>query len=387
MITKIIIPKLTLTMEGGSVLRWLKKEGDSVEKDETLLELETDKAVAEVPSPTHGVLRKIVVEAGQVEVGATVGFVGEASDPLPAVTPTAPGRTGATLPESPVSEAPVTSPVATGRLRATPAARRRAKELGVNLEYVKPTGPEGRISLEDVERAGTAPPEAETFANVNTDTRAIITNRMSHAWQTVPHIHIAGQLRAAGLRTALAKARRSISPEISITDLLLYSLGKVLPRFPILNSVWQEAKPQSQHQINLSFAVQTERGVVAPVIRDVEGAPLATISAERRRLSKAAQTWRLKPSELEGGTFTLTNLGMFPVDFFLPIINYPQSGILATGRIRDHVEIHDDKPQSVPSIWANAAVDHRVADGAVAAGFLSELEKTFDALEGDMSGD
>ena len=382
MITEVTIPKLTLTMEGGTLLHWLKEEGEDVKKDEVLFELETDKAVTEVLSPAAGILKTILVREGKVPVGTIVGFVGDLSDPIPE---------SATRSRMPGSEVPGASPsallsskhsaAAPGFLRATPAARRRAKELGVEITLVRATGPEGRITQEDVERAATEFIGKEQAQIPADDLRPIIAERVSQAWHTVPHIHIGGELKAAGLRLGLEKARKNLSSDVSVTDLLLHSIAYLLPKFPSLNTVWQADKPVQQVQVHLAVAVQTERGVVAPVLRNIRQLTLQEISAERMRLREAALSRQLRPADLEGGTFTLTNLGMFPVDFFTPIINYPQSAILATGRVRDRVEIHNGVPQNVPSMWANVAVDHRVADGAAAAEFLRELEKTFDSIE------
>ena len=382
MLTEVAIPKLTITMEGGKLLRWLKQEGASVAKDEVLFELETDKAVAEVPSPADGILRTILVPEGEVQVGTIVGFVGDLNDPIPeaATRPAKPGPEAAT----PSPSAPSLSPqgaAAPRILRATPAAKRRAKELGVDITLVRATGPEGRITQEDVERAAATGVEKEEAPTPAGDLRPIISEHVSRAWHIVPHIHIGGEIRAAGLRAALGKARKQVAADISVTDLLLYSVAAALPKFPSLNTVWQADKPIPQKGVHLAFAVQTERGVVAPVLQDADRRTLREISAERKRLREASLNRQLRPTDLEGGTFTLTNLGMFPVDFFIPIISHPQSAILATGRIRDRVEIHNGVPQDVPSMWANVAVDHRVADGATAAEFLRELEKVLDSLE------
>jgi pyruvate dehydrogenase E2 component (dihydrolipoyllysine-residue acetyltransferase) len=381
MLTEVTIPKLTITMEGGTVLRWLKEEGMPVAKDEVLLELETDKAVTEVPSPADGILRAILVSEGEVQVGAVVGFVGDLSDPLPeSATPHRPSESKAG-PSRPVPPSPRQSFATKLVLRATPAAKRRAKELGVDIALVEATGPEGRITQEDVERAATRFAEKGSELTPAGSLRPIIAEHVSLAWRVVPHIHIGGELRATGLRQALEKVRRDLSAEVSVTDLLLYSVAALLPKFPALNTVWQNDKPVPQEKIRLAFAVRTERGVVAPVLQFVDPLTLQAVSDERKRLREAVHFRGLRPNDLEGGTFTVTNLGMFPVDFFAPIINYPQSAILATGRIRDRVEFRDGSPVTVSSIWANLAVDHRVADGAEAAEFLGELEKTFDSLE------
>lgn len=382
MLTEITIPKLTITMEGGKLLRWLKQEGASIAKDEVIFEIETDKAVAEVPSPAEGILRSILVREGDVQVGALVGFVGNLSDPIPDVAHRSESSAlQAADPSAPVARPSEPVAAAPSVLRATPAAKRRAKELGVDIALVQATGPEGRLTQEDVERAAAEFKRKEQARAPAGDFRPVIAERVTHAWHAVPHIHIGGELRAAGLRLALETARASLAAEISVTDLLLYTVAALLPRFPVLNTVWQSGKPEPQANVHLAFAVQTTRGVVAPVIQDADRLSLPEFISERKRLRQAAQSQQLRPADLERGTFTLTNLGMFPVDFFIPIINQPQSAILATGRVRDRVIIRSGVPQNEPSMWTNVAVDHRVADGATAAEFLSELEKALDSLE------
>ncbi|HZP00469.1 MAG TPA: dihydrolipoamide acetyltransferase family protein [Terriglobia bacterium] len=382
MLTEITIPKLTLTMEGGTLLRWLKQEGARVAKDEALFELETDKAVTEVPSPVEGVLRTILIPEGEVQVGAVVGLVGELNDPIPEIAgcPVKPRPVADAVPSPAPSNSELGS-AAPGVLRATPAAKRRAKELGVDLSSAQATGPEGRITVEDVECLAAQYAKSAEPQTMVGDLRPIIAEHVTRAWHAVPHIHIGGELKATGLREALEAVRRNPEAEISVTDLLLYSICLALPKVRSLNTVWEGEKPIAQAQIHLAFAIETERGVVAPVIHDADRLRLMEISAERRRLRQAALARQLKRRDVEGGTFTLTNLGMFPVDFFIPIINDPQSAILATGRIRDRVELHGGIPRNVPSLWANVAVDHRVADGATAAVFLRELQTAFDALE------
>jgi pyruvate dehydrogenase E2 component (dihydrolipoamide acetyltransferase) len=382
MLTEVTIPKLTITMEGGTVLRWLKEEGKPVAKEEVLFELETDKAVTEVPSPADGILKAILVSEGEVQVGAVVGFVGDLSDPLPESITLHSQNESKAGSSQPAPSPPRQSSATKQALRATPAAKRRAKELGVDIALVEATGPEGRITQEDVEGAATRFDEKGRKPTPAGSLRPIIAEHVSLAWRTVPHIHIGGELRATGLRQSLGKARHDLSADVSVTDLLLYSVASLLPKFPALNTVWQGEKPVPQEEVRLAFAVKTERGVVAPVLQFVDPLTLQVVSAERKRLLEAALSRDLSPSDMEGGTFTVTNLGMYPVDFFVPIINFPQSAILATGRIRDRVEFCDGSPVTVSSMWVNLAVDHRVADGAEAAEFLGELEKTFDALEG-----
>jgi len=361
-------------MDSARLVKWLKQEGESVEKDESLLELETDKAVVDVPSPGRGLIRKILVREGSVAVGRTVAFIGDASDQVPDSLEEA----GTKSPGTQVADHTIPAPqsVEPGNLRATPAARRRARELGVSLASLVGTGPEGRITQEDVERMASAPAVPSPIP----DYRRLIGERTSNAWRTVPHIHIGGDLVAQGIILALEKGRTIVGPTLSITDLLLYTTASLLGEIKPLNSIWcgDELRPQSQ--IHLAFAVQTDFGVMTPLIHDANQLSLSELSARRKDLTERASTRRLEPTELTGGTFTVTNLGMYPVDFFAPVINHPQAAILATGRVRQVAAVQGTEIIPEWKMWANLAVDHRVADGATAAQFLRKLEQAIEAL-------
>ncbi len=379
MITAIEIPKLTLTMEGGTLVRWLKHEGEPVQKDEVLFELETDKANAEVPSPANGLLKKIVIQEGPVAVGSTVGFIGDEQDVL--------SETAVAVGGLPVTDKHPSSPAisteheeGTPNIRATPAARRRAREAGLDLASISGTGPDGRLTQEDVEAAIARRADVQPRSGVTPDFRKMIAERTSQAWRTVPHIHVGGELVGAGLNAAIEKAREAGVSTITLTDLLLFCAASVLRSFPQLNAVWCGDRAEPRCDINLGFAVHTDRGVVIPVIHGVEHRNVFDISSERVRLKNAVLNRSLRLAELEGGTFTLSNLGMFPVDFFAPVVNYPECAMLATGRLRKVASVDPEASAPVWKIWANVAVDHRVADGAVAAQFLAELERAFENL-------
>jgi len=378
MITPIEVPKLTLTMEEGTLLRWLKKEGEPVQKDEMLFELETDKATVEVASPASGQLKKILIREGAVVVGSTVGFIGKAEDDLPLTMGQEQPLTSAGPALAPVTLATAISEPQI--VRASPVARRTAEEAGLNLADIIGTGPEGRITKEDVENAIASRAAGPRKSSVASDFRQVIAARTSQAWNTVPHIHIGGDLNAEGLKTAVEKARASGIPSLSVTDLLLFAVAGVLRKVPELNAVWRDGRAERQSEINLGFAVNSGRGVITPVIHGMERLSLSETSLERIRLRDAVLNRNLLPRDLEGGTFTLTNLGMYPVDFFAPIVNLPQCAILATGRVRQVAAISARGIVPVWKMWANIALDHRVADGAVGAQFLAELERLMESF-------
>ena len=352
-------------MEVGTILKWLKAEGDKVAKDETLFEMETDKAVVEVPSPADGILLRIVSPEGPVKVETVAGWVGDLGDFIPAC-----GADG-----SPAAmEAAVAAPQRTFKgptFAATPAARRRADELGVDLRSMQGTGPGGRITQEDVEQATQSEADPE---------RKLLARHVLTAWQTTPHIHVSRRLNARGL----IEARRGRSPNASITDLLLYVLSRLLPQFPELTRTWTGENLTRSGGDALAFAVDTARGVVTPVIHNARPLSLGEISAKRRELTEGSRQGRLKLEDLEGGAFTLTNLGMEGVDFFAPIINAPQTAILAVGQITQDPVVFDGAVVAGWRMWATLAVDHRVLDGVAAGRFLAQLQKALDQLPNEL---
>ena len=371
MITAVKLPKLTLTMESATVVKWLKREGDPVRQDEPLFELETDKAVVEVPAPTPGLLARIVVRDGEVAVGTTVAFIGDTGDALPDNPETVHRISSATPPSPLVTDRSQAVP----KVRATPAARRRARELGVALDGLEGTGPNGQITQEDIEklhlRSGSqSGPCAEDY-------RRKIAERTSNAWRTAPHIHIGGDLSAGGVITAFENGRRLLGQPLTITDVLLHATALVLREFQSLNAIWRGDYLETQSRIHLAFAVQSDFGVITPVIHDADRLSISELSSMRKNLASRASERRLKPTEVSDGTFTVTNLGMYPVDFFAPIINHPQIAILATGRARRVAGFCNDQVSPEWRMWANLALDHRAADGATGAQFLKRLEEVF----------
>jgi pyruvate dehydrogenase E2 component (dihydrolipoamide acetyltransferase) len=361
-------------MEEGQIVKWLKEEGDLVAKGEALFEMETDKAVVEVEAPAGGVLLKILSAPGPVRLEAVVAWIGQPGEAI---------DSGANAPSSSASVAPTASaPLLKaqkevgspeGRIVSTPAARRRAAELGVNLEDVSRFIGGRRIAEEDVgqfaaARAGGS--ETQKHEPQLAPRKALI-ERLTNSWQSVPHMQIARLIDAAQLaevKTGWAKVG------VSVTDLLLHALGKVLPNFPQLTMVWNGDKVMSAEKINLAFAVDTERGVVAPVIPTANEMWLTELSKKRRELTQAARARRLRPQDLEDGVFTLTNLGMQNVDFFAPVISSPQTAILATGKIDQVPVVANGAVTAGWRMWANIAVDHRVADGVIAGKFLEYLQ-------------
>lgn len=351
MATALRIPKATMTMEEGSIVQWLKTEGDFVSKDDVLFELETDKAILEVPAPSEGILLRITVPKGTARVEQVVGWIGERGEAIPSAE-----ATSASEVPAPADAISNETPAQQRRVIATPAARRRASELGIDLQQISGTGPGGRITEKDVETAQ-APVEPKPD-------RKAISSHVTNAWQTVPHIHIARELDATGL----AKAHE-LRRDLSVTDLLLYVLSRMTTEFPAIVPTG-----------DIAFAADTPRGVVTPVVHGATGLDIDAISRQRKELTQAARANRLKVQQLQGGAFTLTNLGMEDVDFFAPIINAPQAAILAVGAIRRKPVVIDDQIVVGSRMWANLAVDHRTVDGVYAARFLASFARRLNTL-------
>lgn len=352
-------------MEEAELITWLIAEGAPVKKDLPIFELETDKAIVEVPSPADGVLLKIVTQSGLVRVDDVVGWVGLEGETIDPFTP--PPAREITSPAAAPTIPTVGDIAAEGRIRATPAARRVAAERGIDLGTVMGTGPEGRITQQDIERAVASP-------KIRSKT---LVKKLITTWHTVPHIHVARKISV----DALEQRHLAMRPMgTSITDLLLQTLAKVLPKYPELTSFWDGDSLRLAKDLSIAFAVDTDRGVVAPVIRSASKRDIADITKERKRLTEAARAARLNPSDLESGVFTLTNLGMAGADFFAPIVNHPQVAILAAGRILREPVVKENQIVVGARMWLNLALDHRVADGVVAGRFLVDLETNLAGL-------
>jgi pyruvate dehydrogenase E2 component (dihydrolipoamide acetyltransferase) len=365
MSTPVTIAKATITMEEGLILQWLKAEGDLVTKDEVLFEMETDKAIVEVGAPADGVLLKILVSGGPVKVESVVGWIGNPGDILDDI-PNKPAPAAEHSGGIVVREGPTLIPA---RIVATPAARRRAAELGIDLASVQPSAPGARIVQEDVDRAALRSGSAEDFSP-DLASRKVLIERLTTTWQSIPHIHVARHLDVDGLM----KAKASIGTRASVTDLILWMLARVLPKFPELTTIWEGDKLIAADKINLAFAVDTSRGVVTPVVASEATGSVTSVAARRRELMEAAKARRLHSRDLQGGVFTLTNLGMQGVDFFTPLINAPQTAILATGRMNQVPVVSNGSLAIGWRMWVNLAIDHRVTDGMSAARFLEQLQ-------------
>lgn len=394
----VVMPQLGLTMTEGSVGAWLKKPGELVGKGEMLFVVSTDKADMEVESLDEGRLAETVVEPGKVvPVGTVIAYL-ERPEVAPGLTPAGAAggeRTGipGSLPRQarPLAQAETaggeearaesgrsTEPAKKAEGRASPRARRLAKELGVEITQVKASGASGRIVEEDVRRfAESSRPPAAAAAGGDLRRRQLIAERMVESLRTIPHFSVSVEVKAdelLALRESLKGAvEREAGQKLTVTDLLLKALGLALAETPEMQAVWEEGTLRRVGAIDLGLAIGAERGVVAPVIRQVETLDLVQIARRRQEVTEKVRQGRLSLRELEGGIGTLSNLGMYRVDHFQALISPGQSFILAVGKIAKRPWVEAGALTVATTVVLNLSVDHRVADGTGAAEFLGKL--------------
>ena len=405
MATEIVMPKLGLTMESGAISAWLVEEGEEVQKGQALLEIATDKVTMEVEAQADGILRKILVPVGQeVPVSTTIGVIASAdenidsyvavapSDPVPAAAPSDPAPSVAPTPAvapTPVSPAPAPSADADGRRphKTSPKARKIAAEHGLDLSGVNGSGPGGRIVSADVlalvEQARLAPvptpavPVAEGLIELSR-AEQVAAERLTASYQQIPHIHISMDVSAVWLQQ-FRTGYQLEGKKISFNDLIVKATARTLSEFPRVNSLEEGGHFRYASQINVGVAVAAEQGLVVPVIRDAAEKTIEDIALEGTRLIDAARRGELGPDDMLGGTFTISNLGMFGVSRFTAIINPPQVAILAVGAIENRVVASGADAFAVrPQLTLTLAADHRVVDGALAARFLARLKEVLE---------
>jgi pyruvate dehydrogenase E2 component (dihydrolipoamide acetyltransferase) len=414
MSTNVIMPALGVAQQTGTLLKWLKAEGQSVAKGEPLMEIETDKATVEIEAPGSGILTQVVAKPGdEVPVGQTIALLlapgeaasatalrhphpriesGAGSNPLPEgegksekrseyhPLPVGEGR-GEGRPAGSARVPPVepSIPMAGVRILSSPAARRIAREKGVNLASLRGSGPEGSILAEDVLRATELQPVAEAPQQEVlplSPMRRIVGQRMTQSKQTAPHFYVSMDIdmtAASKLRTEWKEQGAESAP--SINDIIVHACAGALKDFPSLNSTFMEQGIKLHKEINIGIAVALEEGLVVPVVRNADRLSLREITAQSRELIDKAQKKKLFPLDYEGGTFTVSNLGMLGVDSFIAIINPPQCAILAVGRVTQRVVAENDMFSIKPMLTATLSADHRVVDGAIAARFLREIKR------------
>jgi len=431
----ITMPKLSDTMTVGTLVKWLKKEGDAVKFGDLLAEIETDKATMEFESFADGVILKLYAPAGsQVEIGAPLCAVGAAGEtapeaPAPAAAPKAeekkaeapaqtpppsttakPAETAAPAPAPTPTPAPAAAPAAPvraagERIKISPLARKLAAEKGLDPALIKGTGPGGRIVRADVlaaEKAGTAkigskpaaggalpsgggffkgPIQEERAVAVST-MRGVIAKRLVESKQTNPHFYLEIEVDAeplAALRAQLNAGLEKQGVKLSVNDLILKASAEALRRVPDVNASWEGNQIRYFGAAHVSFAVALPDGLITPVIRDAHEKSVFEISKEAKSLGKLAKDKKLKPEQFTGGTFCVSNLGMMGIPKFLPIINPPNAAILGVGTSVQKPVVKNGQIVVGTTMTLTLSCDHRVVDGAVGAQFLGALKQLIES--------
>jgi pyruvate dehydrogenase E2 component (dihydrolipoamide acetyltransferase) len=394
--TEVILPRLGQGMESGTIVRWLKSEGEPVEKGEPLFELDTDKVTQEVEAEAAGVLLKIAVAEGEVPVGQTVAFIGTAGEDVPELAAPAPPREEETRSEpEPVQQASQQAAVASGngsngRTKASPLARRMARERGIELSGIRGTGPDGRIVAEDIERAEAGAPPAPAVAATAplptgevervplTNIRKTIARRLTEAWQ-IPVFQLQASADMTRVNVLVARLReRDPDVRITVTDVLTKVCAQALMRHREVNAEFTEDAILLHPSANVGLAVAAPQGLVVPVIRSAERLSLTEIATVRADLVGRAREAKLRAEDLEGGTFTISNLGMYAVERFTAVLNPPQAAIVAVGATEERVVPIGGETAVRPMVVLTATFDHRAVDGAPAAAFLQTLKESLE---------
>jgi len=444
MAIEIVMPRMGLTMETGRIVNWLKQEGQTVKAGEFLLEIETDKSTVEIEALEGGILGKIVAGPGEeLPVGAVIGYLLKAGEMLAQDMKQAEPQTACPLPASKLSNPSAEAPtLVTAKVKASPAARHLAQQLGVGLSQIKGSGPNGRVvarnvteavklaaqaihldsgqfpghispvavrvaadlgvdlnqvkgsgtggavTRKDVELAAQKTGQACAAADCDfeieplTRIQRVMAERMTQSFNTAPHFYLHVEVDArqlVALRALLVpRLEKSDDVHLTFTDLLIYLCGRTLPKHPQVMAQWTPEGLKKFKHVHIGIAVETQNGLVVPVVRDADKLGLVEIARKRVDLAQRARLGKLLPTEFEEGVFSITNLGMYHIDSFDAILNPPQAAILAVGQIKERSLVENG--QLVPAAMTNLSlsVDHRVLDGARAARFLNDLVVTIE---------
>jgi len=422
MATNILMPALSPTMTEGTLARWLKNEGDTVKSGDVIAEIETDKATMEVEAVDEGILGKILVQGGTegVAVNATIAILVEQGEAVPSGDAPAPAAKKEAAPQAEAPKVEAAKPAEAkpapaqadaskgGRVFASPLARRIAQQAGIDLSGITGSGPNGRIVKADVEGASAAPkpspkPEAAPAAAPapaappkptpapvftaphkavpNSSMRKVIARRLSESKATVPHFYVTMDIQIDALLKLRADLNARAPKEgpgafkLSVNDLVIKAVARVLRQFPSVNASWTDDAILQYHDVDISVAVSIPDGLITPIIRKADQKGLAAISAEMKDLAARAKSGKLKPEEFQGGGFSISNMGMFGVKDFSAIINPPQGGILAVSAGEQRPVVKDGALAIATVMTCTLSVDHRVIDGALAAEFIAAFKK------------
>ena len=413
MATEVIMPRMSDTMEEGKILKWLKKVGDRIEVGDIIAEVETDKADMEMEALDDGFLTEIRAQEGEsVPVGGVIALLGEEAEV--GVAPTPPARTASPSVPTPPAErradAKASPPAAkkvrkireaapkkpparkkNERILASPIVRKIAAERGIELAKVRGSGPGGRIIKQDLEGAEAIPVAAELKTSPASSPvsatptgrvepfsrmRATIAKRMADSMREAPHFYVTAEIdmsEAVRLRTSLKLSDR-VSADVTYTHLLVKAVAVALGRHPRVNASFTGDGRELKDEINIGIAVALDDGLIVPVLHDCQALSLLDIAAQANALVERARTGKPTTQDLSGGTFTISNLGMYPVEHFTAVINPPQAAILATSAIKERPTVRDGQVVISRTMMATLSCDHRVLDGATGAQFLQELK-------------
>ena len=409
MISEVTMPSMGADMTEGTIVKWLKAEGDQIGRGDKLAEVETDKTVVEMEAYAEGLLRKIVVSEGSlVQVGAVIAFIGDADDDIPEVATAAPAAEAASeapaatlAPAAPAPEpvqqaapAPVAVPASQGgRIKASPIARKIAEEKGVDIAAITGTGPGGRITKSDVENftpspgfavsGGRSPVVLDGSDTPLSSMRQAIARVTVRSKTEAPHYYVTHEIDMSAAMTFRRQLNEALAEEgdrVSVNDLILMALTKALIKCPKWNSFFDGDKLIGHPSINLGVAIALDEGLIVPAVIDIQNMSLVGISRAVRDLGKRARGdgGNLTQAELTQGTFGTSNLGMFGTDTFSAIIVPPNAGIIAVGTVKEKPVVRDGKVVVASMMNATISADHRVGDGAEAAVFLGEFQKNLE---------
>jgi pyruvate dehydrogenase E2 component (dihydrolipoamide acetyltransferase) len=374
------MPRLSESMAEGTIVRWLHASGSAVERGDELAEIETDKATVSFEADAGGVLEILAEEGATLPVGALIARVGGAAHPA---------APAATAPPAPSPAPPPASPpvAAAGRVPSSPLARKLAKELNVDLAAVRGTGPGGRVVRADIEAAARHAPAPAPAAVDGSDPRGPVTRvelsrarrltaeRMAESARTIPSFPLtaeADMTRALELRARIAELGDA-APVPTLTDVVVAACGRALREHPRVNASYSDGAVTQFGRVHVGVAVDTTEALLVPTVTDADTRSLTSIAARSRELADRARAGRITPAELEGATFTVSNLGMFGVTVFEAVINPPQAAILAVGALRELPRVIDGEVRVAPVLTVTLTSDHRVLDGADAARFLRRV--------------
>lgn len=384
---EITMPRLSDTMEEGVILTWLKKIGDPIERGEVLVEIETDKAVMELESYDDGVLERLLVgEGDRVAVGIPIAVIGDGSA-VATDTPTPQGAPGAavTAPTTPAPSAP--APVATerpDRPKSSPLARKIAADKGVDLNTVTGTGPGGRIIAKDLDTVPapapvSPPPPADSDSETVplTTLQRVAAKRLTESKQTAPHFYLTAAADVTELlafrETVNDSLRAADGPKVSVNDFLVRAAAVALRRHPAVNVSFVGDVLYRHRSVHIGVAVAVDAGLVVPVVRDADRKTVSQIATDTKELAGRARTGKLRPDEMSGGTFTISNLGMYGIEQFAAVINPPEAAILAVGAASEEIRLIGGEVVARKILRLTLSADHRAIDGSTGAQFLREL--------------